>query len=169
MPKNWILYQKTLSQWVGHAEKSNCILKNLNLLAKSCPNVCVCIYIYRMENRNQANQEGRMNEAPSASAGNGLIHFYYSLINIDEREWMVRMDVAMMYSSLRTCGFDDARGGGRACGGSAGGPSEHQLSLRAGAGRPSRAGGEQGESATCDGSCSRSCVRASAPTSSRMF
>ncbi len=51
-----------------------------------CVCVCVRLCMYRMENRNQANQEGRMNEAPSASAGNGLIHFYYSLINIDERE-----------------------------------------------------------------------------------
>ncbi len=82
---------------------------------------------------------------------------------------MFRMDVAMMYSTHRTCGFDAARGGGRACGGSAGRPCEHQLSLRAGAGRPSRAGGEQGEQATCDARCSRSCAHASAPTSSRMF
>jgi len=51
-------------------------------MPKNQMRVCVC----RMENRNQANQEERMNEAPSASAGNGLIQFYYSLINIDERE-----------------------------------------------------------------------------------
>ena len=69
MSKNRVLYQKTLTYRMGHAEKSN-----------AC--VCVC----RMENRNRANQEERMNEAPSASAGNGLIQFYYSLINIDERE-----------------------------------------------------------------------------------
>ena len=82
---------------------------------------------------------------------------------------MLRIYAEMMYSTSRAIGFDDARGGGRACGGSAGGPSEHRLSLRAGAGRRSRAGrGGQGEQATCDARTSVQ-VQASELASSRMF
>ena len=69
---------------MGHAEKLKVILIILKLAVRSCSSVCV--WVCRMENRNQANQEEKMNEAPSASAGNGLFQFYYSLINIDERE-----------------------------------------------------------------------------------
>jgi len=79
------------------------------------------------------------------------------------------MNAEMMYSTSRAVGAADARAGLWTSGTRAGGPCEHQLSLRAGAGRPSRAGGEQGEWATCDARCSRSCAHASAPTSSRMF
>ena len=54
---------------------------------------------YRIENRDHANKEEEMmneelvvvdewkeeaSDPPSASAGNGLIQFYYSLINVDE-------------------------------------------------------------------------------------
>ena len=78
------------------------------------------------------------------------------------------MDAAMMYSTRRTCEFDDARGGGRACGGSAGGPCQHRLSLRAGAGSRSRAGGEQGKSGTCE-ACTCVEVQTSEIASLRMF
>ena len=49
----------------------------------------VCVCLCRMENRDHANEEEKKlkeetSEAPSAPAGNGLIQFYFSLINIDE-------------------------------------------------------------------------------------
>ena len=42
-----------------------------------------------MENRDHANEEEKerkeeTSEAPSAPAGNGLIQFYFNLLNIDE-------------------------------------------------------------------------------------
>ncbi len=93
MPKNRVVYQKTLTYRMGHVEKLSALSKNINLQDGACRKiecmcvcVCVCVCVCRMENRNQANQDERMNEAPSASAGNGLFQFYYSLINIDERE-----------------------------------------------------------------------------------
>ncbi len=58
--------------------------------------MCVCVCVYRMENRDHANVEDEKewmvadewkeetSQAPSAPAGNGLIQFYFSLINIDE-------------------------------------------------------------------------------------
>ncbi len=105
-----------------------------------------------------AQGEKKENHPPATSAGNGLIQFYYSLINIHECEWMLRMDAAMMYSTRAACGSADARGGSGSCGGSAGGHGEHRLSLRAGG----------GESDTCVAT-STAGVHTSGLTSTPMF